>query len=100
MNRAPMIAPYVEERPALAMARWMPVDLAAPGPAVEDMPQRRLKSWKTMMSPSQEATAAIKPTSHRLTRPSAASAPPVITSISDGMGGKIASPTTMGMIQI
>ncbi len=32
-------------------------------------------------------------------RPSADSAPPVMTSISEGTGGKIASPITKGKIQ-
>ena len=51
------------------------------------------------MSPSQDAAAARSTTRKALARPTADSAPPVMTTISDGRGGKMASPITTGMIQ-
>jgi hypothetical protein len=51
------------------------------------------------MSPTQDATADRATTRNTLVLPSADNAPLVITTISDGMGGKMASPRTTGMIQ-
>ena len=58
-----------------------------------------MKSWNTRMSPNQDAAAARSTTRNTLARPTADRAPPVMTTISDGSGGKMASPMTTGMIQ-
>ena len=95
-----MIAPYVEERPAFAIAACTAAWNRRPHfQRSSTWLSRRLKSWKTRMSPSHEDTVARSTTRNALMWPSAESAPPVMTSISEGTGGKMASPITKGKIQ-
>ena len=75
------------------------MDFAAPPPAVQDVAEAALEELEHHHVTEPGSHRGESPTRKTLARPSADSAPPVMTTISDGTGGKMASPMTTGMIQ-